>query len=652
MLLFQVALVLVALVVCCFAPGFFFVRKLRWSPLEKLCGSVALSVILLYLASWVIYCAKLPWGWTLVVIASMLFGFAWKDILRFVRIGSVRRTIYGFGFLLFFTMVMLGIIRHYSGGGWFGDWLEHFHRSLFFLHRLPEMTVLFPGYALPARPPLVNVLGAFFMGLTADRYELLQVVALFLNLLLFPACLLMMTALKRNGRRHTLLLVALFAAGPALMEQTTYLWTKASAAFFVLTALWFYLAGWRKNDSVRTTAAFVCLAAGLLVHYSAGPYVVVLAVHYLLVIFPKRLRWKELVAIGVLSAGLLATWFGWSFATYGSKITLESNSSITSSQQYKGSTAGKIVLNLWDTLVPAVIRQPAELANFDQPTRGGWWRDRFFTVYQLNLLFTMGLVGGPLVLWFVWRELKRKGRETRFWSAAIPCIIVVGIGVVGERDQIGVPHLTLLPLTALGVTLLAAVDWRKHRTAAAILALGCVVDFSAGVFLQVYEQSKENTGQEQVFGPFTFSNGQPGNAVLPHSLSSTAWSNWFVKHRYQISVERLQKLPQQFGSDPVFQQRWPAVQQYLMQNVTTDSAEWGGWWARNGGEVQYLGDHLAGDDGSGTDLLMGLFLLLGGGVCAAVWLQRSKARPERSRPERRSDSGSRGKRAKNRSAAQ
>ena len=56
MLLYQLGLLLLLLPVCSFAPGFFFLRKLRWNPLEKLCGSIGLSLILLYLASWGIYC--------------------------------------------------------------------------------------------------------------------------------------------------------------------------------------------------------------------------------------------------------------------------------------------------------------------------------------------------------------------------------------------------------------------------------------------------------------------------------------------------------------------------------------------------------------------------------------------------------------------
>jgi len=38
-----------------------------------------------------------------------------------------------------------------SGLGWGGDWLEHFQRSLFFLHRFPRIPRCLGGFELPAR---------------------------------------------------------------------------------------------------------------------------------------------------------------------------------------------------------------------------------------------------------------------------------------------------------------------------------------------------------------------------------------------------------------------------------------------------------------------------------------------------------------------
>ena len=56
MLVLQLALLLCLLLLCSLAPGFYCVRRLPWSPMEKLSGGIGLSLVLLYLASWGIYC--------------------------------------------------------------------------------------------------------------------------------------------------------------------------------------------------------------------------------------------------------------------------------------------------------------------------------------------------------------------------------------------------------------------------------------------------------------------------------------------------------------------------------------------------------------------------------------------------------------------
>src|SRR5580698_2912075 len=102
MLLYQLGLLLLLLSVCSFAPGFFFVRKLRWNPLEKLCGSIGLSLILLYLASWAIYCAGprgngmavQRWPYIAVSVVCAAMGAAsWPDIMRLLRAAQVRQAL-------------------------------------------------------------------------------------------------------------------------------------------------------------------------------------------------------------------------------------------------------------------------------------------------------------------------------------------------------------------------------------------------------------------------------------------------------------------------------------------------------------------------------------------------------------------------------
>src|SRR5207302_962798 len=95
-----------------------------------------------------------------------------RDISGLLRAFRVRRCLLGYTFLLLWTFLLLGMIRVYSGGSWAGDWLEHFHRTLFFLWRLPANTVFIDIYPLPARPPLMNVVAAGFLAQTQDRFEL------------------------------------------------------------------------------------------------------------------------------------------------------------------------------------------------------------------------------------------------------------------------------------------------------------------------------------------------------------------------------------------------------------------------------------------------------------------------------------------------
>src|SRR5262249_47648714 len=78
---------------------------------------------------------------------------AFPDLRRWIGIARVRQALVGFAFLFGWTLLALAIIRVYNGARWGGDWLEHFQRTLFFLHHFPVNTEIFGPYNLPARPP-------------------------------------------------------------------------------------------------------------------------------------------------------------------------------------------------------------------------------------------------------------------------------------------------------------------------------------------------------------------------------------------------------------------------------------------------------------------------------------------------------------------
>jgi len=152
-LFFQSVAIVLLLVVCTFAPGFFFVRRLRWSAMEKTCGAVALSLMFLWLSAWTLYVAGAPPGAAYVVTAvcAGLGVASLRDLRGLLSLVRVRRVILGFAFLLGWTLLALCIIRVYNGASWKSDWLEHFQRSLFFAQHFPKDTPIFGNYKTPEK---------------------------------------------------------------------------------------------------------------------------------------------------------------------------------------------------------------------------------------------------------------------------------------------------------------------------------------------------------------------------------------------------------------------------------------------------------------------------------------------------------------------
>ncbi len=555
---------------------------------------MAASLILLYLISWTVFCFA-PGTETVVyrAVGLIALGIAiwqWRDIRKLALSYGARQALIGYGFLLVWSLAGLAVIRNYSGAQWSGDWIEHFQRTLFFLHHFPVQSNIVGGYLLPARPPMMNLLGAFFLGQIDDRFEIYQIAFTFLNLLTFLPCCLLMRALVKNRRARYLPLVALFALNPMMMENAWYPWTKLLAVFFVLTALALYLAGLRKGDGVRIISAFICLAAGLLVHYSAGPYVLFVAAHYLVRVLssrPNRLR--ELAVIGVASGLLLATWFVWALHIYGARGTFASNTSVTAAQKYQGGAGARIGYNMLATLVPPIVHNPDALDVFDQPNKLGQLRDNIFIIYQANLIFAMGLFGGPFAIFLLCRALRGRqpgNVERGFWLAFIPTMFVIGIAVVGESDPLGSAHVTLAPLIALGITLLAACfPW--SRTATVFLLAGCVVDFSLGIFLQAHVEHLENTPGRIIFESGVTIRPSRGAADVPtsDSLNGAAWTNWFWKHRASLQTQWLQQLAA-IPQTPEVQ----AMAKSIKNSSDQNARDFGGWYERHNGEIRLLGD--------------------------------------------------------------
>lgn len=461
--------------------------RLQLAPLEKVGASVLLSLLGVWLAGWAVFVFSVPRTvlWVLPALAALGLAADARKLAQLWRDPDVRGLAAAQVLVTAWCLGWLALIRNYTGGLWAFDWFEHWERTRFFLEHWPRDTVFLNLYTLTARPPLTNIMVGVFLQVTRADFAHFQLIMTLLGSLAFlPAALLA----HRFGRRQAMAVLAvLMMLNPLFMQNSTFPWTKLPAAFFVLLALVFFL---RAHDTPAPRAAPVLfgasLAAGLLAHYSAGPYAVMLAAGWFVLGWPGCRTagfWRATGAAAAAGTGMLATWLGWAVSVYGPAATFLGNTTVSERAPTFAAQFGRIVLNLRDTLVPHFLRA-ADFALLQQTSFWGWWRDWFFQLYQLNLLFAFGCAGWLVLLREMWRG-SRESSVRRLWSWIIFTLgcLLLGVGVAGARDTWGLTHICLQSLVLLGLAYLAA-RWPKLGSGWRwIFAAGLAIDFVAGIVL-------------------------------------------------------------------------------------------------------------------------------------------------------------------------
>lgn len=477
--------------------------RLQLDSAEKLAASALLSLLVIFLTAFAIFVAHLPAAtvWILPLAAVIGVVRQWRSLADTLRDANARALLTGQFLVTGWCLGWLWFISSYTGGGWTSDWFEHWERTLFFIDRWPTDFQFLGVYALPARPPLANLVTGFFLQLAQCNFAHYQLFTLLLNTLAFlPAALLVRRFSRQTGvagpsgsRAAVAVLAVLLMLNPSFVENATFAWTKLTAVFFILTGLYFFLRA--LDPSAPRAAGPLCalaFAAALLTHYSAGPYVLLLAVGWFLL---QRGRWRaagfwrQSGVLALIGGLVLATWFAWSLAVYGAHTTLLSNSSVTVKDVHSGNQLLRVALNLRDTIVPHFLR-PLDGALITQSSRWGYWHDWLFQLYQVNLFFVFGSVAWLVLL----RELARAwvtspATSRWFWALFTGGVIVLGVAVHGARDIWGLAHICLQAVVVLGLAWLAA-RWATLTGAwRIVLMVGTAVDFLLGILLHFAVQS-------------------------------------------------------------------------------------------------------------------------------------------------------------------
>ncbi|HVU16774.1 MAG TPA: hypothetical protein VHD32_07605 [Candidatus Didemnitutus sp.] len=470
----------------------------RFDPLERLTIGVAAGVAFFGAAEFTIYAtnASGTWHWVLAFIAIGAGLMTWSRASAWASDPTVRQAVTWWLVFVLWCVGGAALILTYNGGGWAGDWDEHYQRAQFFLHHWPMDFRFIAMYLLPARPPLANVATSGFLALTDDRYVQFQVFTVLLNSLVFFPTLLF-ARLWKIGTRGAVLVALGLMLNPSVMENATFAWTKLIATFYALTATYFLLRDVRQPDRASVAAAAAALAAGVLVHYSVIPWMLAFGTAW---IFARRHPWTDLAFVRTLVMAFLifalpvAAWVFWSVTHYGWHGTLASNTSVvTESAPGVANAFTALGQKIWNSIIPYPVREPT-LPMLAQQNSLGWLRDEAFCLFQINLPGILG-AASLVMLWRAWRSPtvtdipRAAAAECGFWIIGILAVIPLGIGVHGETDRMGVAHICLQPLVALALAFgLARLGRELHtglsRALAWILGLAAAIDLTLGIGLQ------------------------------------------------------------------------------------------------------------------------------------------------------------------------
>ena len=437
---------------------------------EKFCLSFFITLVSLYLlcfGSFVL--TKNPvLSYRIILLGILVFTIARYRIVKALIFDRAERALFLAGlFMLLWLVGFQGLLRLYGGGGWQGDWVEHYERGMFFLGSVPLNYKFIGIYPLPARPPLFNVITAFFHSFLGRPFWIYQILCSFLNMtIIFPAFLLARRLFKNKPPLSLCAIIALFLLNPAMVRQMTYTMTKGLSAAFVLAGAYLYLKARGTSDFKYLMSAFLLLCAGVLAHYSAAPFFLVIGFDFLImsILKPDRRKILSFVAATLLSAAFLLTWISYSLALYGKETTFLSNTAYKDSRDLApAQRLKKDLFNLRTTFFPNKF--------YWEPAGGPDPAMKIFTLYDTLIVFHSESLPGNLTPFFslalivsfaifLKRQIPGKKRtippsvKDPFHSQVFWGLFFIGGGLIGlvtnaTKMDYGAAHVSFVPVSVL-----------------------------------------------------------------------------------------------------------------------------------------------------------------------------------------------------------
>ncbi|MBN1901564.1 hypothetical protein JW926_09610 [Candidatus Sumerlaeota bacterium] len=487
-------LVTLAVFIISYVPGRILLNRFSFlNQREKFALSFLVSCILIYLPGFICY-ILFPKSFSayrilfLLILAGFLLSL--KRIKIIISDKTERRLLLFALLMLFWLVAFHSLHRCYGGGGWGGDWYEHYERSLFLSAHYDRNYQFLDIYDFPARPPLFNLVCSFFFSIFGSSFWIFQIICSFLNMTLVLGAWLLIAQIFPSLKKSPLIaFIALFMLDVPMVRQMIYTMTKGLAGAYVLAGAAVYLKGRKDFDLRYLSLAFLLLSAGVLAHYSAAPFFLAISMDLALVFFikPDRKKFISLVAVVLLSSAFLFSWLTYSIAFYGTQKTFLSNTTYTESKNLTlGKRISKDLYNLRATFLPS-IHKPEYFSRLPRALKLIQVYDMAIMFYSESLTGNAGLtlsvfllilfaVKMKSVIGFI-RNNARNPSALLFWVLFLGMGGMMAIASNGGLMPHGAAHVSFVPIGAL----LLLFAWHcakqiQNRFLRLIIALGILIE--------------------------------------------------------------------------------------------------------------------------------------------------------------------------------
>ena len=512
------------IVICLLGPGFFLLKSCRFSMTQKTIAALGTSYAVIAYFCFFIFWFHLPFllYTILLVLCVAAFFASFKDIKAWVTDKDVQSTLKAYGALLLWAGLFLCAIQNYAGPIWYGDWYEHYQRSLFYLYQQPSDTLFLSKYTAAARPPIFNLLCGFFMFFTGDFFEIFMILSLALNLTFFFPALSLYQYFSKQKTNSVWVLLFIFALNPMVIQNATFTWSKQLMIFFCLSGIYFYLRSFR-------VWAFILLALGFLTHYAAGPIIAAVGLHYLYTWIKTQRNVKEfgkIIASGLL---ILIPWYVWVTHQFGLNLAF---SNTASTGAISDLALGKRFVIFLNNIIDTIIFPPFREMNPEIFNPKNTWaniKDHLFILYQQNALIALGIINWIIVIYFlVKHDRQSKNIPARwFWVFLIGFSFLLGLWVQPIDYDYGLAQNTPQILVMIALCFLASQIPDQKIWLRYFVAIGLTIDACLGIFLHMYYQG--------ISIPIRITSSDKIQFFAGDSFCTTAYANGILKFQNGIS---------------------------------------------------------------------------------------------------------------------